>query len=110
MALVKIKEVYLYVGPAESNVECTQIKKLLADNNIPHTVLAYNDPSQHEGVFNALGTWGWGEGQEKRVFTEFPIVHWKELYDDYSSVLRCATSVNELNISSLILNKKLVEA
>jgi hypothetical protein len=109
MALKKIKEVTLYVGLTENGAACFQAKKLLADNNIPHKLLAYNDISQHPSVFNALSTWRWGEDLETQTFTDFPIVHWKEVDDNAESVLRCVTSVAELNNSSLLLNKELVE-
>jgi len=109
MALVKIQDVVLYVGLTENGAECFQAKKLLADNNIPHRVLSYFDPEQHVHVFNSLNTWRWGENFEQKTFTDFPIIHWKECYDDFSTKLFCVTSVAELNLSNLVLNKEIVE-
>jgi len=109
MALAKIKDVTLYVGLTENGAACFQVKKLLADNNIPHKLLAYNDTAQHPSVFGALNTWRWGENLETRTFTDFPIVHWKEVDTNADIVLKCVTSVAELNNSSLLLNKELVE-
>ena len=109
MALAKIKDVTLYVGLTENGAECFNAKKLLADNNIPHKLLAYNDTNQHASVFNALNTWRWGENATTKTFNDFPIVHWTEHFDDFSSVRHCVTSVAELNNSSLIANKTLVE-
>ena len=109
MALAKIKDVTLYVGLTENGAECFNAKKLLADNNIPHKVLAYNDINQHASVFNALNTWRWGEDQTTKTFTDFPIVHWTEHHSDFSVVRHCVTSVAALNNSSLIANKSLVE-
>lgn len=110
MALVKIKNVYLYVGLTENGAECFNAKKLLADNNIPYTLLAYNHDAQHASVFAALNTWSWGPNKETKEFTDFPIVHWTECYDDFSTELFCATSVAELNNSTLLANKEIVEA
>lgn len=109
MALVKIKDVYLYVGLTENGAECFNAKKVLADNNIEHKVLSYNDVEQHESVFNALNTWRWGPDNEQKTFTDFPIVHWMECYDDFTTKIFCVTSVAELNSSSLLTNKELVE-
>ena len=109
MALAKIKDVCLYVGLTENGAACFQAKKLLADNNIPFKLLAYNDTAQHASVFAALNTWRWGEDNETRTFTDFPIVHWKEVDTNADTVLNCATSVAELNNSTLLLNKALVE-
>lgn len=109
MALVKIKDVYLYVGLTENGAECFNAKKVLADNNIEHKVLSYNDVEQHQSVFDALNTWRWGPDDEKKTFTDFPIVHWMECYDDFTTKVFCVTSVAELNTSSLLTNKELVE-
>ena len=109
MALVKIKDVCLYVGLTENGSECFKVKKLLVDNNIPFKFLSYNDVSQHPSVFSALNTWRWNEDGETKTFNDFPIVHWKEVDDDAEYVLKCITSSKELNDSSLLLNKELVE-
>lgn len=110
MALVKIKDVYLYVGLTENGAECYNMKKILADNNINFKLLAYYDDKQVPGVFSALNTWGWGVDRIPRKFTDFPIVHWMECYDDYSTAIHCVTSVDELNLSSLMANKELIES
>jgi len=109
MALAKIKDVCLYIGLTENGAECFNAKKLLADNNIPFKLLSYYDTAQHPAVFNALNTWRWGEDKTTKTFTDFPIIHWVENYDDFSVINSCATSVAELNISTLITNKELVE-
>jgi hypothetical protein len=109
MALVKIKDVYLYVGPYDSGSESHNIVKLLVDNEIEHTVLAYNDVNQHASVFDSLNTWRWGPDKEQKVLTKFPLVHWTECYSDFTTELFCVTSLTELNNSSLIANKELVE-
>jgi hypothetical protein len=109
VSLVKIKDVVLYVGLTANGAECFNAQKLLADNNINHKLLAYNDISQHKGVFDSLNTWRWGAQAEQRVFTDFPIVHWTECYSDFSTQLKCAASVTELNNSVLIANKQLVD-
>lgn len=109
MALVKIKDVCLYVGLTENGAECFNAKKVLADNNINHKLLAYNDTTQHAAVFGALNTWRWGADKEQKTFTDFPVVHWVECYDDFTTEMHCATSVAELNTSKLIAEKELVE-
>ena len=109
MALAKIKDVVLYVGLTENGAECFNAKKILADNNIPFKLLAYYDNAQHPSVFNALNTWRWGAEKEAKTFNDFPIVHWTECHDDFSVYNCCVTSVAELNISTLLTNKELVE-
>jgi len=109
MALAKIKDVVLYVGLTENGAECFNAKKILTDNNIPFKLLAYYDVDQHPSVFNALNTWRWGSEGESKTFKDFPIVHWTECHDDFSVYNSCATSVAELNISTLLTNKELVE-
>lgn len=109
MALVKIKDVCLYVGLTANGTECSNATKLLVDNGIEHKLLAYNDINQHSAVFSALNTWSWGPDQEIKTFTDFPIVHWTECYSDFTTQNFCVTSVAELNNSSLIANKELVE-
>ena len=108
MALAKIKDVVLYVGLTENGAECFNAKKVLVDNNIPFKLLSYFETAQHPSVFNALNTWRWGANNEAKIFNDFPIVHWTEVYDDFSLVNSCVTSVAELNISTLLKNKELV--
>jgi hypothetical protein len=109
MAIAKIKNVALYVGLTENGAECFNAKKILADNNISFKLLSYNETSQHASVFSALNTWRWGPDAELKTFTDFPIVHWTEHHDDFTVFNSCATSVAELNISTLLANKELVE-
>lgn len=109
MSLVKIKDVVLYVGLTENGAECYNMKKVLSDNNIEHKLLSYSDSTQHKSVFDALNTWSWGPDKTKMVFTDFPIVHWLECYDDFSTELFCVTSVAELNLSSLLANIDKIE-
>ena len=109
MALAKIKDVVLYVGLTENGAECFNAKKILADNNIPFKLLAYYDSAQHPSVFGALNTWRWGADGLTETFNDFPIIHWTECYDDFTVYNSCATSVAELNISTLLTNKELVE-
>lgn len=109
MALAKIKDVTLYVGLTENGAECFNVKKILSDNNIPFKLLGYNDTTQHPSVFNALNTWTWGPDNVKKTFTDFPIVHWTECHDDFVIYNSCAISAAELNLSTLLQNKELVE-
>ncbi len=102
--LVKIKEVHLYVGFTETVADCYAAKKLLDDKGIKYTLLAYHDDTQHKGVFESLNTWNWGKVSElhKREFKNFPILHWKEYYDDYEQVVQCADGLEEIKNSDLI--------
>lgn len=109
MALAKIKDVTLYVGLTENGAECFNAKKILADNNISFRLLAYYDTSQHKSVFDALNTWRWGTDNVNKTFTDFPIIHWTECYDDFTVINNCVTTVAELNISTLLKNKSLIE-
>jgi hypothetical protein len=104
--LVKIKEVHIYMGFTDKAYECYQAKELLESSGITASILAYFDNSQHSGVFDALGTWTWKDGQ--KTFSNFPIVTWKNCYDDFEVDIECAVGIDELRNSSLIANKHLV--
>jgi hypothetical protein len=110
--LVKIKEVYLYIGLTAKTSDCDAAKKLLDDANVKYNLLTYNDPAQHHYVFESLSTWNWGNPNNltKRTFTDFPILHWKEYYDDYEQQVECADGLTEIENCSLLKNASLVEA
>ncbi len=110
--VVKIKQVHLYMGYTESAADTYAAMKLLADQGIPHTKLTYNDPAQHQGVFDSLNTWTFGKhgSDYRKEFKDFPILHWTEYHDDWEQVLECAYGIEEIKNSSLIKNKALIEA
>lgn len=105
--LVRIKEVYLYVGFTDTAAFCYEVKKLLDDNGIKYILLAYTDDSAHAGVFGALNSWAWGREARNEVFTNFPIVTWKECFDDFESSVECATTKEQVE-SKLLSNKNLI--
>lgn len=100
--LVKIKEVYLYAGYDQHVQECYDIKKILEDNNIPHQFLVYADDSQHKGIFDSLSTWPFKGGPRPREEFRFPLMYWRNLYDDYENDLELVIGIDEFNASGFM--------
>lgn len=107
--IVKINEVVLYTGLTADAADCYLCKKLLEDNGIKYVVLHYGDDSVHPENFAALSTWSFGPNFTQYNFTKFPLVIWKEFYDDYERFLDVAQSSAELAVSNLVKNKELVK-
>jgi hypothetical protein len=107
--IVKITQVSLMVGITAGAAECYACKKILDDNGIKYQLLHYGDESTHANHFDALSTWPFGPQFEQRTFTDFPIITWKEYYDDYERWLQVAQSSKELAESSLLKNASLVQ-
>jgi hypothetical protein len=110
--IVKIKEVYLYIGLTDSIADSYAAKKLLDEKGIKYGLLSYNDPSQHKSVFDSLNTWTWGDIKlnAQREFKDFPILHWKAFYDDYEQQVHNAVGLEEIKKSDLLKYAKLIEA
>lgn len=107
--LVKITEVTLMTGFTAGAAECCACKKLLQDSGIKYQLLHYGDESTHHTNFDALSTWTFGPNFEQRTFTDFPVVTWKEFYDDYERWIQVAQSSEELAASNLLKNISLVQ-
>lgn len=110
--IVKITDVHLYVGirTVEGAAECARIKLMLDAANIKYVTLAYGDDSQHDGLFGALNTWGFSRSSQRKVnFTDFPIVHWTEYYDDYEKCIETVSNSTDLANSNLIKCASLVQ-
>lgn len=108
MTLARIKNVTLYVGLTADVQACWELKKLLVENQIPHTILAYFDDAVHADVFESLNSWTWGKDAEKRTFTRFPVVTWENCYDDFTIQLECALSASEAK-SKLLPHASLIK-
>lgn len=110
--LVKIKEVVLYIGLTANASDCFSAKKLLDDANIKYTLLSYNNSDEFHYIFDSLSTWHYGPRNNTyhKTFTDFPILHWKECYDDYEFQIESADGLVEIKNSNLLKNAKLVEA
>lgn len=113
--LVKIKDVFLYTSTqlsANTTAACNAARDLLTSANVKFTELWYNDESVKESIpaLTSLSTWNWGPGGSKgqTTFTDFPLVHWTECYDDWSSHQEHAAGVGELQSSNLLKNTQLV--
>lgn len=108
--LVKITDVRVYVGV--TNPEALQATfdciKILNDSNIVFANLIYPDVEQYASIFENLSTWTFGFDFTQYTFTDFPIITWKEYYDDYEICDQVAQSVSELETSNLITYKDLV--
>jgi hypothetical protein len=110
--IVKIKEIHLYAGFTENAAETYTVKRMLDDRKIPYTFLQYggNEEEIHAGVYSSLNTWNFGRPEEiyKKTFTDFPIVTWKEYYDDYEVALHVVDSASDLMASPIMTKKELI--
>ncbi len=109
--LVKIDDVRIYFGVTtpEALQAIFDCKQILDDNNIPYANLIYPDVNVYPEVFENLSTWAFGTDFTQYTFTDFPIITWKEYYDNYEVCDQVATSVEMLEASSMLEFKELVE-
>lgn len=110
--LIKITEVQLHIGPGTDTevAECLQCKQILSENAIPHKThmfLFYGDDAQKLQV---LGANVFGPDFSQYEFKTFPVITWKEYYDDYERFMQVATRVEQLNSSNVVLHKDKVTA
>lgn len=110
--LIRIKDIFLSTTIlTDSNAvsECDAARKLLNESGIKFQELWYNDPNVDERtpVLNALSTWTWKSGRT-RSFNAFPILHWTECYDDWSTEIDHAMGLEEIQSSILIQNINLI--
>lgn len=96
MAIKKIEEVYLYVSETATNsAENIEAAAYMDHSGIAYNKLMYNDPSQHESVFNALNSWWTQHPYKPQPAVEaFPLLVYTEVHDDiparYSPILYLA--------------------
>ncbi len=108
--IVKITEVTVYTGLTEDAGDCFACKKLLDQEGVKHNLLNYgHEPEVHAANFAALSTWTFGPDFKQHTFTKFPIVTWKEFYDDYERWMEVAVSSEELKNSNVIKHKAIVQ-
>lgn len=105
--LLRIRDVYLYTAFNDDAVECLNAKKLLEEHNIPFSLLHYN--SGFDEAIAPLKTWYFAadpsETPVQRADAKFPLVHWKNIFDDDTQCLNVAIGLTELQNSQLIANK-----
>jgi hypothetical protein len=107
--LVQIKDIYLFTTIRIDDTvtaQCDEARQLLKANGIPFNELWYNDPNIDERtpLLTALSTWHWGPGGSKgqREMTNFPIIHWTECYDDWTTAIEHSHGIVEIRNSSLL--------
>jgi hypothetical protein len=104
--LVKINEIYLYVGLTEHASDCFEAIKLLKAASINYTLLNYADQEDsHKANFEALSTWSFGAADSvyQKQFKQYPILTWKEYNDDWSSLHHAAQGIEEVKTAILTL-------
>lgn len=105
--IARIRDVYLYSAFNDDVVECLAAKKLLEENNIPFTFLNYNE--NHEDALVPLKTWWFSPDPsieaQNRTDAKYPLVHWRNIFDDDSQCLNVAVGLTEIQNSQLIANK-----
>jgi len=92
--LVKVRDIFLYVGWSPKAADSYAAMTLLKEADVPFTLLHYPDTTALE----PLNTWGWGPETSpvSKTFTDFPVLHWTELYDDWSKALEVADGLLEI--------------
>lgn len=108
--LVKLTDPRLYVGFTPNAANCYAAMQALSTANVPYTLMAYNDPAQHEGVYQAISTWTFGlpNNAAQMSITNFPFLTWNEAYDDYSTCVQIAYDSPAIANSTPITQKALI--
>lgn len=108
--LVKIFDVNLYVAFTEDAAKCYEFLKYLKDNGITYNFLHYgDDPTAQNTTLAALSTWRFGAEYEQVTFTTFPLVIYKEGYDDWTTQHKYVRTMEELLASTLVTRKELAK-
>jgi len=105
--LIRIREVVVYTALGPNAAECYDVVKLLKDNNVPINHLNWNNEDNANSTFDPLSTWNFtsdGIVFEQKTFTRFPIIHWRNVFDDDTSGINVAVGLTELQNSQLIAN------
>jgi hypothetical protein len=105
--LVRIEKVFLYMGWTANAADTYAAMKALDDAGIKYTKLCYNEPEQHKANFDALSSWTFGDESApyNKSVTDFPFLHWTEVYDDYNKYLYAAHGLDEVKASKLLSAK-----
>lgn len=109
--LAIIKEVCLYVANTTTVADQLLAANTLAAANISYHYLSYGDDLVGQNAtLSALSTWTWGDNiVATMTFSTFPIVTWKECYDDYTLQVCCVVGSDQLANSSLLANASLIQ-
>lgn len=107
--IVKITDVQLYAGFSQGVADAFECKKILDAAGVKYSLLMYHDEPTIAANVAAISTWTFGSDFKQYAFTDFPVIVWKEFYDDYERFLQVATSSKDLAASTLIANKGLVK-
>lgn len=105
--LLRIREVTIYATLDEHAAEAHQVKELLKTHNVPVINLFWGEPEEAARNFEPLSSWSWtvdGETHTQRTFDRFPIVTWKNVFDNDVIGLNNAVGLEELQNSQLIAN------
>lgn len=107
--LTKISDVRLFIGITDPGLqECYACRDILDQESIPYVTLIYGDETAYASEFEVLSHHPFAPTGDYRQITNFPVILWKEFYDDVEGLTCCVTSSTELQSSSLIANKGLV--
>lgn len=105
--LVRIRDVYIYTALNENAADCVEAVNLLKLNNIPFQNIFYGDTDSANAALEPLKTWNWsadGSSYSTKESLSYPLVHWKNVFDDDTSCVNCAVGLTELQNSQLFAN------
>lgn len=104
-SITKIVHVNLYLGytSEESVKNCFALINLLRSNGIKFI------PVIHLGVeaIYPLNSWVYGHDYHNGTFTDFPVLLWQEVYDNYDVIQFAAVNVDEA--MALVANKDKID-
>ena len=108
--LIKIDNVQMYIN--FDNIESYNCYALLKQKNLVQTgKVALTQLTNNDMVKEQCDTMGFlvfGPDYTEVTFTDFPVMIWREFYDDYERYLMCSTNSSDLANSNLILHSDLV--
>lgn len=109
--ITKIVEVEIHIGSGTDTEvdEAFACKQFLVDNEIPHKTQIHMFYGDDETKLRVLSSQVFGLDFTQHEFTKFPVVTWKEYYDDYERCLQVARTVSELADSNIVKFSQLLQ-
>jgi hypothetical protein len=104
--LLKINSISLYLN--FDSLDSYYFKKELDSQNIPYEIIQSIVKEQEKSILNFLSSMIYGEDFEEYTFNKFPIVTWREYYEDYERWIDVAETLEELKNSNIFKHKDLI--
>jgi len=104
--LLKINSISLYLN--FDSLDSYYFKKELDSQNIPYEIIQSTTEEHKKGILDMLSSMTYGEDFEEYTFNKFPIVTWREYYDDYERWIDVADDLEKLKNSNIFKHRDLI--